>query len=119
MFNNNHPGYSAMGFVDTLGTVAATVTFAIEPQRRGPHKVTFRYANATGAAATATVGVGPQDKSSATRLTRVSFPDLADWGTWGEVTVTLDFAPGVNLLTVARTAQDVGAINLNYVQLQR
>ena len=118
MFNNNHLDYSAMGFVDTLGTVGASVTFAIEPERSGRHEVTFRYTNATGAASTATVGVGPQNRSQASRLTSVSFPNLADWDTWGEVTVTLEFDRGVNLLTLARTAQDVGAINLNYIDLE-
>ena len=118
MFNNNHTGYSAMGFVDTLGTAGATVTFAISADQAGSRQVTFRYANATGAASTDTVAVTDEAGNQAASPVQVSFPNLADWDTWGEVTVALEFLAGVNLLTLAYTTADTGAINLNYLEIQ-
>jgi alpha-glucosidase len=118
MFANNHTGYSAMGFVDTLGTIGASVTFAIAVDRPGRYDVTFRYANATGATASETVVVGDEAGPRPGAATRVEFPHLADWDTWSDVTVPVNFEAGVNLLMLARTAHDVGAINLNYIELQ-
>ncbi len=117
MFANDHTGYTAMGFADGLGTAGATVTFAVTADRPGPHTVRFRYANATGAPATETVSVRTPHGPAASRALRVTFPALADWDTWDTVTVRLDLAEGVNLVTVGRTAEDTGAINLNHLEV--
>ncbi len=117
-FNNDHTGYTAMGFVDSLGTAGATVTFAISVDEPGVRQVTFRYANATGGTATTTVAIADVSGIPAVSPVQVQFPALADWNTWGNVTVGLEFRSGVNLLTVARTREDAGAINLNHLELQ-
>jgi glucan 1,6-alpha-isomaltosidase len=117
MFANDHTGYHAMGYVDTLGTVGASVTFAVRADRPGEHTLRFRYANATGATATSTLAVRTPAETGDAARTRLSFPALADWDTWGDVTTRLPLRPGVNLITLQRTADDTGAINLNHLEL--
>ena len=116
-FANDHGGHRAMGYVTGLDTPGATVTFAIEPHRPGPHQVRLRYANATGAAATQRVFVRTETGEHVHSPVTVSFPHLADWDTWGTVTARLDLHAGVNLVTVARTDQDTGAIHLGHIEL--
>ena len=116
MFANDHTGHSAMGFADGLGAVGATVTFAVEALRSGPQQVRLRYANATGAASTATLSVRTEAGDGVHPPGRVSFPALADWDTWGTVTTEVTLRRGVNLLTVARTDQDTGSISLNHLE---
>lgn len=120
-FNNNHSGYSAMGFVDKLeaASAGASVTFAVQSATAGGHTIDYRYANAGGAAATMTVAVESAGRDVITNPFQVSFPALADWDTWGTVSGTVTLAAGLNLITVARTSQDTGAINLNHIEVGR
>ncbi|HEY5836542.1 carbohydrate-binding protein [Streptomyces sp.] len=116
-FNNDHPGHSAMGFVDGLGTVGASVTFGVQAPQAGIYTIRFRYGNATGATATQTLSVRNQAGVYAATPSRISFPNLANWDTWSTVSATVALHAGVNVLTMTRTSQDAGAINLNYVEL--
>jgi alpha-glucosidase len=118
MFNNNHSGYSAMGFVDNLqaANADAAVTFAVDAPTAGSYTITYRYANGTGATSTMTVGVGDQPGNVVMTPVTVDFPNLdTAWTTWGTVTGTVTLTGGTNLITVARTGSDTGAINLNYI----
>ena len=118
-FNNNHTGYSAMGFVDKLeaASAGASVTFAVQSATAGSHPVRYRYANANGSAGTMTVQVQGVARNVINSPFQVSFPNLADWNTWGTVSGTLTLAAGTNLITIARTAGDTGAINLNHIEV--
>ena len=117
-FNNNHTGYAAMGFVDNLqaANAGASVTFAVDAPTAGTYSITYRYANGTGSASTMTVGIRDEPGNTVMAAETVSFPSLdTAWTTWGTVTGTLTLTGGTNLITVARTSSDTGAINLNYI----
>ena len=118
-FNNNHGGYTAMGFVDKLeaAEAGASVTFAVQAASAGSHTVSYRYANGGGAASTMTVEVEDASRDVVTSPFQLSFPATADWETWGTVSGTLTLAAGLNLITIARTSGDTGAINLNYIEV--
>ncbi|TKA01689.1 carbohydrate-binding protein [Actinacidiphila oryziradicis] len=118
-FNNNHTGYSAMGFVDKLESAeaGANVTFAVQATTAGSHTVNYRYGNGNGAAGTVTVEVEGAARNVIGAPQTVSFPATADWNTWATVSGTLTLAAGLNLITIARTASDAGAINLNYIEV--
>lgn len=116
-FNNDHPGHSAMGFADGLGAVGATVTFAVQAARTGPYTVRLRYANGTGGTATTALFARDTAGRPAGTPVTVAYPALSDWDTWGTVTTSLDLRAGVNLVTVARTADDTGAVNLNHLEI--
>ncbi|MDI5961765.1 carbohydrate-binding protein [Streptantibioticus silvisoli] len=118
-FNNDHTGYSAMGFVDKLeaAEAGANVTFAVQAATAGSHTVHYRYANGGGTAGTVTVEVQTANRTVVEAPVTVSFPATADWNTWATVTGTLTLAAGLNLITIARTTADAGAINLNYIEV--
>ena len=118
-FDNNHSGYSAMGFVDKLeaASAGAMVTFAVQAATAGTYSISYRYANAMGYTSTMTVAVEDTSGNTVQAPFQVSFPSLADWDTWGSVSGTVTLAAGTNLITIARTADDTGAINLNYLEL--
>jgi len=118
MFNNNHTGYAAMGFVDNLqaANAGAAVTFAIDAPTAGTYTITYQYANGTGSTSTMTVGVGDEPGNVVMSPITVNFPSLdTAWTTWGSVTGTVTLTGGTNLITVARTSSDTGAVNLNYI----
>jgi alpha-glucosidase len=118
MFNNNHTGYAAMGFVDNLqaANAGAAVTFAVDAPAAGTYTITYQYANGSGSTSSMTVGVGDEPGNVVTAPFTVDFPSLdTTWTTWGSVTGTVTLTGGTNLITVARTQSDVGAINLNYI----
>ncbi|MFI1963126.1 carbohydrate-binding protein [Streptomyces pathocidini] len=118
-FNNNHSGYTGMGFVDKLEAASEgpTVTFAVKAPAAGTYAISYRYANATSGTSTMTVTSQKEDHSTVHAPFQVSFPQLTDWGTWGTVTGTIRLAAGTNLVTLGRAPGDTGAINLNYVEL--
>lgn len=118
MFNNNHTGYAAMGFVDNLqaADAGAGVTFAVDAPTAGTYAVTYRYANGGGSTSTMTVGVGDESGDVVMSPITVDFPSLdTAWTTWGSVAGTVTLTGGTNLITIARTGSDAGAINLNYI----
>ena len=118
MFNNDHTGYAAMGFVDNLqaANAGASVTFAVDAPTAGTYTVGYRYANGSGATSTMTVGVGDEAGNVVMSPITVNFASLdTAWTTWGTVTGTLTLTGGTNLITVARTSADANAINLNYL----
>ncbi|MBR7834280.1 carbohydrate-binding protein [Actinospica durhamensis] len=117
-FNNNHAGYTAMGFVDQLqaANAGASVTFAVDAPTAGSYPITYQYANGSGATSTMTVGVGDEPGNVVTVPFTVDFPSLdTAWTTWGSVSGTVTLTGGTNLITVARTSGDTGAINLNSI----
>ncbi len=116
MFANDHTGYSAMGYVDSLDTDGASVAFAVHADQPGEHTVRFRYANG-GAPATLTVTTRTPDGPYTDSPFGVAFPATAGWDTWGTVSARLRLAAGVNLVTVGHTADDTGAIHLNHLEL--
>ncbi len=118
-FNNNHTGYSAMGFVDKLEAAEAgsSVTFAVQAATAGSHSVNYRYSNGNGSTSTLSVEVLGASRNVITSPFQVSFAATADWNTWATVSGTLTLAAGLNLITVSRTAGDTGAVNLNYLEV--
>ncbi|WP_370106964.1 carbohydrate-binding protein [Streptacidiphilus sp. BW17] len=94
------------------------MTFAVHAATAGSYSIAYRYANATGAASTLTVGAQDAARTTISAPATVSFPNLgSSWATWGTVNASIGLVAGTNLITVARTVADSGAVNLNYIQL--
>ncbi len=117
MFANDRTGHSAMGYVDGLDTVGASVTFAVHADRPDVHTVRYRYASGGGAPATLTVSARTPQGEFAGPAEQVAFPPTADGDTWGTATARLRLRAGVNLVTLARTADDAGAVDLNHIEV--
>jgi hypothetical protein len=86
-FNNNHAGYSGMGFVDKLeaGSAGANVVFAVKAAAAGTYDLNIGYANNMGYTSTATFTV--QDTNNhVTSSGKASLPNLANWDNVGKRT---------------------------------
>ncbi|MEX2462336.1 MAG: carbohydrate-binding protein [Paenibacillaceae bacterium] len=118
-FNNNHKGYSGFGFVDGLGNVGAKIVYAVEVPSDGSFPITYRYANSKGLTSTMKVGVKDELGHSVQAAKPVAFPNLPNWDTWANKSDTITLKKGVNLITIERTNADKGAINLDYIQLDK
>ncbi|MFT3861871.1 hypothetical protein [Micropruina sp.] len=118
-FNNNHLNHRSIGFVDKLeaASVGPTVTFAVQVSNTGNYPIRYRYANAMGYRATMTVIAERVDGTAVAAPSSVAFPHLSAWDVWGTVPGEIVLDAGVNLITVARSASDQGAINLNFIEV--
>ena len=116
-FNNNHRGYSGMGFVELDAKhVGANVLFAVNAPTAGTYNLTIRYANATGQASTATWMI-QNANSVETSSAKVRLPNLANWNTWKSESQSVHLTTGLNYIEIARNADDAGSFDLNYIQL--
>jgi alpha-glucosidase len=117
-FNNNHSGYSGMGFVDKLeaGSAGANVLFAVNAPTAGTYDLNIGYANSMGYNGTATYTV--QDANSTqTSSGKVTLPNLANWDAWGNAHQPVTLSAGLNYITIERNGDDIGSFNLNYIEL--
>ncbi|MEV0677626.1 PQQ-dependent sugar dehydrogenase [Actinosynnema sp. NPDC050436] len=98
----NHAGYSGTGFVNYDNTAGSHVEYAVTADRAGPHELTFRYANGTGAdrPLAVTVDGGP--------ATTLAFPGTGGWTTWRDASVTVTLEAGRNKVRAAATTVDGG-----------
>ena len=121
-FNNNHAGFVGSGFVDKLEAGGdpgdPLVTFAVQAPRAGRYAVRWRYANGLAAPSTMTVSSERPDRTAVDGPQRVTFASTSSWESWDDASSQLELASGVNLVTFGRGAGDVGAINLNWMELQ-
>ena len=121
-FNNNHPGYGGSGFVDKLEAGGepgdALVTFAVQAPRTGTYSVRWRYANGLSSSSTMTVSSERADGSVVDGPHKVTFPSTTSWDSWDDRSGKLRLRAGLNLVTIGRGASDVGAINLNWLELR-
>ena len=117
-FNNNHSGHSGGGFVDRLSTdyVGSDVLFGVYADYAGPHKISVRYANALGTDGNATIKAVREDNTVVDTET-LSLPNLSSWNEWNMVTTTLNLAKGLNLISVGHDGNDVGAFNLDCIDV--
>ncbi|WP_162463136.1 carbohydrate-binding protein [Paenibacillus psychroresistens] len=118
-FNNDHKGYSGFGFVDGLGNVGAKIVYAVEAPSTGSYPISYRYGNSVGTTSTMKVKVVDENGTSVQPAKTVSFPNLANWDTWSNKSDQISLKKGVNLITIERTAADSGAINLDYIELDK
>jgi alpha-glucosidase len=93
------------------------VTFAVCVPHRGEYTIRYRYANATGATSTLTVSAEKADHSVVDGPKHVDFPTLTSWDTWGVASARITLDAGDNLITLGRGRSDVGAVNLNWIEL--
>ncbi|MCF6093616.1 hypothetical protein L1765_06390 [Microaerobacter geothermalis] len=117
-FNNNHLGYSGEGFIDKLesGSEGSNVVFAVKATSTGNYNLNLRYANAMGYTSTATYTVN-DEVNNILGTGKISLPNLNNWDTWGNANLTIPLSQGINLITISRNSDDLGAFNLDYIEL--
>ena len=109
----NHGGYTgrgfAAGFENTGDAVVLTGTTG------GTFDLAVRYANSTGGdgqnvARTLTVAVDGTNRT-------LTLPPTANWDTWAVATVPLELAAGRHEISIVRTANDSGNVNIDSLAL--
>lgn len=117
-FNNDHTGCSGEGFVDQLSGehTGADVLFGVYADYTGSHRITMRYANATGAASSATIKVKSETNAQVDTAV-LSLPALSSWDDWGTASVSVELNQGLNLISVGRETTDTGAFNLDCIDV--
>jgi len=110
--NANHAGFTGTGFVDNFDAAGESVTVETH-SAAGAHTLKFRYANATGSAATRRIYV------DGVVVGTVTFPTTASWSSWGTATLNVNLAAGKHSMRISYDAGDTSAINLDNVTVAR
>ena len=105
--NTNHLGYTGTGFVDGFSAVNSGVSFTITAPADDSYTLQFRYANATGSAATRTVAV------DGTSVGQSSFRTLWNWDIWATSSVTTHLSAGTHSVVLWLGSGDATALNLD------
>lgn len=109
--NNNHAGYSGTGFVDNFaGNDGAT--FTVSASTDDDYVLAFRYSNG-GSNATRDIFV---DGSYAGTI---QFPPTGAWDSWSMSELTVRLKKGIHTITIWNNAANIGAINLDYLDLDK
>jgi len=112
-FATDHPGYTGSGFVACLTKSGPKVTQQFSVPTAGTYTLDLRYAAGPN---------GPQGTRSATVTidgvsTQIPLPLTGSWNTWGDSTVSLQLAEGVNDVMVSVQPTDAGWFNLDHTVL--
>ncbi|RJL32600.1 TIM-barrel domain-containing protein [Bailinhaonella thermotolerans] len=110
--NSDHPGHTGSGFADRFDAPGDAVTFAVNADAAGPHRLVFRYGNA-GPDATRSVRVDGRPAGT------VRLPRLRDWDTWADAALETELTAGPHTVTLEYGRGDAGAVNLDSLTLAR
>lgn len=108
----DHAGYTGTGFVDGFDAAGDAVTFSVNADLGASTALTFRYANATGAAATRNVYVDGNLAGT------IDLPALATWDEWGLASLVVSLAAGPHTIRFAFDTGNQGPINLDSLTLR-
>lgn len=110
--NDNHPGFTGTGFVDSFGQPGDSVTFTVTVPESRRYGLVPRYTNGTPTVATRTVAVDGTDVGS---WTMQSTDGWEDWRTDAGTSAYLE--AGTHTVTVSYEDGDAGYINLDSLTL--
>ncbi|MDR1547749.1 MAG: carbohydrate-binding protein [Hungatella sp.] len=109
--DNNHSGFSGIGFVDNIETDQAALTFYSKVSNAGDYELTLRCSNGDGS-----------DKSLSAYVNGtyggpVAIPSTGSWDLWEDVEITLPLSAGNNSITFKynQTDGDTGYANVDYM----
>lgn len=108
--NQNHSGYSGVGFVDKLEADGTGVTFYAKVANSGIYNVTFRYANGDAAEKSLSVYV------NGSYVGKPAMSSTGNWDSWADCQMQLPLSAGNNIITVKHdnSSGDSGYVNLDY-----
>lgn len=109
--NTNHSGYTGTGFVDNFSDNDG-VTFTVSASQDGDQALRFRYANG-GSNATRDIFVDGNYAGT------IAFPSTGSWSAWGMAELTVSLKKGVHTITIWKNSANTGAINLDYLDLDK
>ncbi|WP_168120066.1 glycoside hydrolase family 66 protein [Paenibacillus sp. HB172176] len=109
--NNNHSGYSGSGFVDNFASNDG-VTFTVSAAQDDDQALLFRYANG-GSDATRDIFVDGNYAGT------IPFPATGSWSSWSTSELTVTLKEGIHTITIWKNASNTGAINLDYLDLDK
>ncbi|WP_162463317.1 CBM35 domain-containing protein [Paenibacillus psychroresistens] len=108
--NTDHTDYSGAGFVGGYGNAGALTTFTVNAATAGNKDVTLRYANGNNTSSLSVYVNG-------VKINQISLPGTGSWDAWGYKTANLALNAGNNTITYKYDADDIGAVNLDYIKI--
>lgn len=96
---NDYPGFTGTGYVDSANAAGAAIEFTVLPPAAGTRTLVFRYANGSLANQPATVTV------NGTARDTLQFPTTRGWSTWRTQTLTTALSAGANVVRLAATTR--------------
>jgi Domain of Unknown Function (DUF1080)/PA14 domain/Carbohydrate binding module (family 35) len=113
--DNEHLGYSGIGFVDQFGNKGASATMHVTVDRSGDHDVALRYSNGPNPfQGDKTVSVYVNDE----KVRQTVLPTTVTWKQWATKTERLSLRQGVNRITYRVDEQDTGHVNLDLITVR-
>jgi hypothetical protein len=109
--NNNHSGYSGTGFIDNFDGNDG-VTFTVSAAQDDDQVLRFRYANGSS---DATRDIFVDGNYAGTIL----FPSTGSWSSWATSELTVNLKKGIHTITIWKNASNSGAINVDYLDLDK
>jgi hypothetical protein len=109
--DNNWPGFSGTGFVNTTNAVGSFVQLAVNAPATGPATLVFNYANGTTANRPMDVVVNGTLAASA-----LPFPPTGAFSTWNTSNFTATLRAGGNTIRAVSTTAN-GGPNLDYLDV--
>ncbi|WP_377268678.1 TIM-barrel domain-containing protein [Peterkaempfera sp. SMS 1(5)a] len=110
---NDHTGYTGSGFVAGYEGTGAADTYKIDNvPSAGDYTLAIRYADSTGNDGKTTTRTLSVQVGGVTQA-QLSLATTADWNTWATAQVTVHLAAGTNTVTISRTADDSGEVNID------
>jgi hypothetical protein len=111
----DHPGFSGAAFVDTFGTVGASVTTHVNVKRKGAYDVALRYSNGPNPfRGTKTVSV----YVNGLKTGQAVLPSTDNWNDWATETQRLELRRGVNTVEYRVDPTDTGHVNLDLITVR-
>ncbi|MHA3700832.1 TIM-barrel domain-containing protein [Jatrophihabitans sp. YIM 134969] len=110
----NHADFSGSGFVAGFEQVGNALSFRVNVATAGTYDLAARYANfqgGDGQITTRTLSVSADGGPAST----LSLPPTANWDTWAVARASVTLGAGSHTVTVARSANDSGNLNLDNV----
>ncbi|MEU9183851.1 PQQ-dependent sugar dehydrogenase [Streptomyces sp. NPDC048484] len=110
--DDNFPGYSGTGFVNTPNSAGSYVEFTVDAAAAGNAKLALRYTNGTTADRPADIAVN----GSVVKV-GYSFPSTGTWSDWTTATVSVQVGAGSNKIRLTATASG-GLANTDYLDFE-
>ena len=110
---SDHRGYSGVGFVAGFEDPGAKMVMSVVSESEGMVTVKVRYAASWRSSQYLGVYV------NGIRSGQLQCETLADWDTWAETLITVEFRKGNNELELVHEKENSGIVNIDYLEIFR
>lgn len=108
--DNEHTGYSGLGYTNSSNEMGANIYWAIEAQGPEIVEITFHFANGSDTTRNAKL-------VSASVEENIEFTSTTEWTNWQDLTLNIELNSGNNAIELVSTSVD-GLANIDFISVQ-